>query len=273
MLASDQNIAVNEKPGGAHVPSWLLSERDPSPVKLLNEFGDGPFVIGCEHAGNRIPESMKPFGLRDAQLSRHIAWDIGAAALTEYLSVSLNSPAILQRYSRLVYDCNRTRDHDGAFVIDADGTYVKANDNLSESQKLDREFTFYRPFHNALDELIDRRCWKQDNFSYVAIHSFNSEVRGETRPWHIGMIYNQHSAMSKYLVRWFEDNTEYVVGDNEPYSPKHAVDHTIRVQAEVKDLPYTMIEVRNDLLQDEAQIAHWGDLLTRSLQSYVHHSL
>jgi len=101
------------------------------------------------------------------------------------------------------------------------------------------------------------------------VHSFNDQVRGETRPWHVGFLYNQRSRMSQFLINWFRNNTDYQVGDNQPYSPLDAVDHTLRVQAEVRSIPYTMVEVRNDLLRTEKQIATWAALLARSLRAFV----
>jgi len=208
-------------------------------------------------------------GLTETELTRHIAWDIGARRLTERLSDQLDSPAVLQRYSRLVYDCNRTVEHEGAFVVETDGTHVAANEKLTAIDRSAREREIYRPFHQCLTALIESRRASGQCFAFVAIHSFNETVRGHHRPWQVGFIYNQQSAMSKDLIRWFRQNTNHEVGDNEPYSPVDAVDHTIRVQAEVRDIPYTMIEVRNDLLRSDTGIAHWADLIARSLQAYA----
>lgn len=247
----------------------LLGPKEPAPAKVLNVFGKGPFIFGCEHAGNRIPRSLGTLGLAKPELSRHIAWDIEAAQLTEKLSEALDCPAVLQRYSRLVYDCNRTASHPGAFVVDADGSRVSGNENLSAEEKLEREAAIYRPFHNTLSGLIDRRRWEGDRFAYVAVHSFNERVHGKPRPWHVGFLYNQQPAMSRHLIDWFRNNTTYEVGDNQPYSPLDAVEHTLRVQAETRSLPYTMVEVRNDLLRSETQIAEWATLLTRALRSFA----
>ncbi|MFG6585662.1 MULTISPECIES: N-formylglutamate amidohydrolase [unclassified Sulfitobacter] len=250
----------------------LLCKADPPAVELLNERGTGGFVFGCEHAGNRIPLSLGSLGLSRAERTRHIAWDIGAARLTEKLSEKLDSPAVLQAYSRLVFDCNRTMDHPGAFVVDADGSYVSGNAGLNREEKSRREAEIYRPFHNALSAVLDRRRWVGERFSYVAVHSFNDEVRGQKRPWHVGFLYNQHSAMSHFLIDWFRKNTGYTIGDNQPYSPLDAVDHTLRVQAEVRSIPYTMIEVRNDLLRSDKSIAEWAALLTQALRAFEHHN-
>ena len=40
-------------------------------------------------------------------MERHIAWDIGIAGVAEQMSKHLDAHLIVQRYSRLVIDCNR----------------------------------------------------------------------------------------------------------------------------------------------------------------------
>ncbi len=261
--ASSSNAGAGRDP----VAPALLGPLDPRSTETVNLMGRGRFVFGCEHAGNMIPPSLGTLGLTQMDLSPHIAWDIGARRLTELLSARTDSPAILQRYSRLVYDCNRTVDHPGAFVTDADGSHVTGNVALTDQQKAMREREIYRPFHQEVTGLIECRQRRAERFAYVAVHTFNETVRGEQRPWQIGFIYNQQSAFSKLLIQWFRDNTNHIVGDNEPYSPVDAVDHTIRVQAEVRSVPYTMIEVRNDLLRNEDDIAYWADQIAFALEA------
>ncbi len=247
----------------------VLAADEPRAIEWFNPLGAGSFIFGCEHASNRIPVRFGTMGLDETELSRHIAWDIGARRLTELLAIRTDSPAILQRYSRLVYDCNRTVGHPGAFVTDADGSCVTGNLDLTDAEKAARERDIYRPFHDALTGAIELRQLRAERFAFLAIHSFNQSVRGVARPWHIGFIYNQQPALSKRLISWFRENTDFIVGDNEPYSPLHAVDHTIRIQAEVRCVPYSMIEVRNDLLRSESEIVGWADLIATALSETI----
>ena len=74
-------------------------------------------------------------GLDPADLTRHIAWDIGAAGVARELSNLLDSPAILCGTSRLVIDCNR---HPGAVDLIpeiSDGTSIPGNQNLTETSQ------------------------------------------------------------------------------------------------------------------------------------------
>jgi predicted N-formylglutamate amidohydrolase len=61
-------------------PPW------PAAVEVLNEWGRSPFVLICEHASNYIPDEYHQLGLQDRELTRHIAWDIGAANVTRALA-------------------------------------------------------------------------------------------------------------------------------------------------------------------------------------------
>jgi|TARA_R110002073_G_scaffold29145_1_gene92055 predicted N-formylglutamate amidohydrolase len=268
MSVCDQHLWDLYLAGDSKSTRGLLSEKDPFPVKLLNYAGAGLFVFGCEHAGNRIPSALEKLGLSEAERTRHIAWDIGAAQLTEKLSEKLDSPAVLQRYSRLVYDCNRTASHPGAFVVEADGTHVSANADLNAADRQARERAIYRPFHQTLSQLTDQRRLAGRNTAFVAVHSFNDMVRGQSRPWHVGFLYNQQPQMSRFLIDWFRRNTDFNVGDNQPYSPLDGVDHTLRVQAEARSIPYTMVEIRNDLLRTKEAVERWVALLAQALCAY-----
>ncbi len=57
-------------------------------------------------------KSLGSLGLPAHELERHIAYDIGAEQVARGLSKRLDAPLVLQRYSRLVYDCNRPPEAD-----------------------------------------------------------------------------------------------------------------------------------------------------------------
>ena len=39
-------------------------------------------LLTRDYASNRVPHALEKLGLDDARLAEHIAWDIGAAAVT-----------------------------------------------------------------------------------------------------------------------------------------------------------------------------------------------
>ena len=85
----------------------LLSANDPAPVMWVNRESQAPVLLLCEHAGNAVPAAHGTLGLPSDQLNSHIAWDIGAAAVARTMADLLQAPLLMQRYSRLVIDCNR----------------------------------------------------------------------------------------------------------------------------------------------------------------------
>ena len=105
-----------------------LSADDPRPYSRIGPASVHPhFVLVCDHASNAVPVHMERLGLDQAELDRHIGWDIGAAAVTRSLSGWLDAPAYLSGYSRLVVDCNRPVGSPTAMPAVSDGTVVPAN--------------------------------------------------------------------------------------------------------------------------------------------------
>jgi predicted N-formylglutamate amidohydrolase len=66
--------------------SGLLRPDEGEPVIVVNETGPSPVVLICEHAGKVIPKSLGSLGLPPEELTRHIAWDIGAEAVARGLA-------------------------------------------------------------------------------------------------------------------------------------------------------------------------------------------
>ncbi|MEM7422898.1 MAG: N-formylglutamate amidohydrolase, partial [Pseudomonadota bacterium] len=84
-------------------------------------------VLVCDHASNRVPPGIEPLGLPDADMSRHIAWDVGARGLTLELARQLGGYAVLSTYSRLVIDPNRGSDDPTLVMKLYDGSIVEGN--------------------------------------------------------------------------------------------------------------------------------------------------
>ena len=67
------------------------------PVETIEGGLEAGVVLICDHAANRLPAAYQGLGLSRADLSRHIAWDIGAAEVTRHLAAKLSAPAVLSR--------------------------------------------------------------------------------------------------------------------------------------------------------------------------------
>ena len=64
-------------------------------------------------------------------LESHIAWDPGALAVSRMMAKSLDATLVHQRFSRLVYDCNRPPDSPGAMPETSEVYPVPGNAALS----------------------------------------------------------------------------------------------------------------------------------------------
>ena len=229
----------------------LLADDEPAPFRVLNEDSSHPVLLLCDHASRRFPASVGSLGLDPAAMRCHLAWDIGAGALTERLAMALSLTAVLAAYSRLVVDCNRQLLDPGAFLVFGDGILVPGNRHLSEAQKAARADEIYWPYHAAINREIARLSAQQRanaGFPMVlSIHSFTPVLDGVSRPWEIGILWDKDRPTAEALIRGFSD-AGYQVGDNLPYSGKAPQDYTIDNHAEAAGLLHAGIEIRQDLI-------------------------
>src|SRR5215218_1198498 len=69
----------------------LLTHTDPPPFRVLRPNGGSDFFLTADHAGRAVPRRLGDLGVPPGEWQRHIAWDIGIAAITERLSASLDA--------------------------------------------------------------------------------------------------------------------------------------------------------------------------------------
>ena len=243
----------------------LLTQDDPAAVVTLREHGASPFVLTCDHAGNRAPRCLGDLGVPPDEWQRHIAWDIGAAGVTRLLAERLDAFAILQTYSRLVIDCNRPPDVPSSIVELSEHTVIPGNRALTAADRALRVNEIFRPYHNRLRTELDRR--QNIPTALVTIHSFTPVFKGIARPWHMGLLYNRDTRLAKALSDILSREPGLVVGDNEPYSVSDATDYTIPVHGEQRGLPHIEIEIRQDLIADEAGQRAWAERTAAALSA------
>ena len=97
----------------------------------------------------------------------------------------------------------------------------------------------------------------------VSLHSFTPVYAGIARPWHIGTLYQRDKILPPLLLQLLRAEPDLVVGDNEPYAVSDETDYTIPVHAEARGLMNTGIEIRQDLISDQAGEKAWADRLAR----------
>lgn len=243
----------------------LLSSDEPAAVEVRH--GDGQFLVVCEHASNRIPRSLRSLGLNPTDRQRHIAWDPGALEVAKGVAARLNATLIVQRYSRLVVDCNRSLEFPDAFTEFSEDTRIPGNVGLGEDDKALRVAEIWNPFHDAIDEVIKSRIASGQPTVLVTIHSFTPVYRGVSRPWEVGVIFDRDRRLADAVIRGLHQDPDLSVGINQPYSPADRVFYTIDRHATPHRLPAVMIEIRNDIIAAETGQRHWAGKLASILDS------
>src|SRR6266850_3164402 len=251
------------------MPESLLAADEPAPVTAHNANGRSPFLIVADHAGNDMPRALERLGIPAAECERHIAWDIGIAAVGRLVAKALDATLVQQNYSRLVIDCNRTPGSETSILEISELTPIPGNIGLSEGEKVARIREIFRPYHDRIETELDRRRQAGGPTVLIAMHSFTPVFKGVARPWHVGVLYNRDPRFAHLLMALLKREEGLVVGDNAPYSVTDASDYTIPVHGERRGLHHVAIEVRQDLITDEAGQRAWGPLLARLLpQAY-----
>lgn len=231
----------------------LIAPDEGAPVEIVNADGMSDVVLICEHAGRLIPRALQSLGLDPDVLSSHVAWDPGAAPVAREMAAILDAPLVLQRFSRLVYDCNRPPDAESAIPLRSELFDIPGNAGLTEAERRERTDALYRPFRREVAALLDQRTRKGKTSAFVTIHSFTPVYFGKPRKAELGLLHDVDSTLADAMLETASDWQDLIVRRNEPYGPEDGVTHTLQVDAIARGLPNVMIEIRNDLIRTPGQ--------------------
>lgn len=223
----------------------------------------GRFVVVCEHGGRQLPQAMGDLGLSEKELESHIAWDPGAAEVAIEVARQLDSPLVLQRYSRLIYDCNRPPTSDDAMRSVSEVTRITGNENLSDEEKTWRTENIYEPFHAAVDVQLDKR----DDPVLITVHSFTPVYNGKRRDVGVGILHDKDGRLADAILANNKFDDDIKVARNDPYGPKDGVTHTLQLHTNGTEILNVMVEIRNDLIDDEASQKHYADKLVETIKA------
>jgi predicted N-formylglutamate amidohydrolase len=244
----------------------LLGPSDADPVEVVNPDGSSVVLLVCEHAGREVPSALGDLGLAPTEMDRHIAYDIGAEGLSRRLSSRLDAPLVLQRYSRLVIDCNRPFEAADCIPETSDGTTIPANGNLCQADRMQRFREIHRPFHDAIGRLLDLRRSEGRSTILVTIHSFTARLANRDRPWSIGVCSNRDDSFArKFMNRFASANPTILAAHNEPYPVDDLSDYTIPAHGERRALPHVLLEIRNDQIADADGQERWTQYIDEAL--------
>ncbi|MEP0519379.1 MAG: N-formylglutamate amidohydrolase [Hyphomicrobiales bacterium] len=221
---------------------------------------DGQLLFLCDHARSAIPPQYENLGLPHSQLSRHIAYDIGMEALTRSLAKRLGAPAVLSTYSRLLLDPNRGEDDPTVLMRLSDGAVIPGNRYADDDERELRLRLFHRPYHVAISQAVDRMISGSKGPLIVSLHSFTPVWRGVQRPWHAGVLWDKDNRAADALITELEAQPDLIVGDNEPYSGALTND-TLNRHGTRRGISHVLLEVRQDLVADDAGVEDWSTRL------------
>ncbi|SER47112.1 Predicted N-formylglutamate amidohydrolase [Faunimonas pinastri] len=247
----------------------LLAPDEPAPVMVEHENGASHFFLTSDHAGRLMPRSVGDLGVPESELGRHIAWDIGIWNVSKLMADAFDSFLVGQRYSRLVIDCNRDPSVASSMPEISEETVIPGNVGLNPGDRQARIDALFKPYHNRITGELDARKGADRETVLISMHSFTPVFKGFQRPWHVGILYNRDDRLAKIVMDLLERETGLVVGDNEPYQVSDLTDYTVPVHAERRGLPHVEVEIRQDLITDEAGQREWAERFIRILpQAY-----
>jgi predicted N-formylglutamate amidohydrolase len=229
---------------------------------------DAGLLLICDHAVNALPGGYGTLGLPPEELKRHIAYDIGAYAVTRRLAATLGVPAVSTRFSRLLIDVNRGLDDPTLIMRLSDGAVVPGNRRIDEEERERRVRLYYEPYHLAIDNLIESCMAAGVPPVLLSIHSFTECWKGVPRPWDAAVLWDRDYRFAVPLLDSLRADPGILVGENEPYDGKLAGDclwqHGTR-----RGLAHAIIEVRQDLVRDEGGQMRWAERITAAVRGIL----
>lgn len=216
--------------------------------------GDLDLLIIADHASGHVPADID-LEIDPALLGDHIAVDIGVAEVSALLAEQLGCTAILGGVSRLVIDLNREDDAPGLLPVMSDGHVIPGNRHADLPQRMMR---FHHPYHHQIERLLDG----MGTPFILSVHSFTPRLASDPhvdRPWEIGVLYNGDDRAARIAIPLLEQ-AGLVVGDQMPYSGK-LLNATMNRHAEANGIPYLGIEMRQDLVSDDAGQRRFAGIL------------
>src|SRR5579863_5498555 len=245
----------------------LLAPDEPPPVFESGRQGQSDFIIVVDHASPRIPACLGDLGLPAAELQRHIAWDIGALAVARRVAAELDAQLVAQNYSRLVIDCNRDPSVASSIPTVGESSPIPGNVGLSEQQIGARRREIFDPYHDHIRALLDERLAVNRRTILVSQHSMTNIFRGVRRDMHAAILCNRDRRFAGLMLDMLRREANLHIADNEPYFVSDQTDYTIPRHGEARGLPHVEIEIRQDLLLDDAGQDEWAGRIATALRA------
>jgi predicted N-formylglutamate amidohydrolase len=244
----------------------LLAADEPPAFQEFQLEGRSDFIIVVDHASARIPQRLANLGLPDSELQRHIGWDIGALGVARRVAEAVDAPLLAQNYSRLVIDCNRDPQVPTSIPLISELREIPGNIGLSAAEIAARRVEIFNPYHQRIRGLLDGRQAIGRRAILVAQHTMTDVYMGDRRRMHAAVLYNRDRRFAGAVLEMLRREPHLIIADNEPYFVSDETDYTIPHHAEARSLLHVEIEIRQDLVKDEAGQAEWASRIARVLK-------
>lgn len=244
----------------------------PSPDETPFERIDGDVGSGllflCDHASNALPARYGTLGLPEEQLRRHIGYDIGARGLTLRLARAFGAPAVLTTYSRLLIDPNRGEDDPTLVMRLSDGAVVPGNARHDVAERAARLDAFHRPYHRAIAAQIDKAIAAGPPAGDRVDPQFHRRVARGAASLAGRHPLGPDPRFAVPLIEALARDRTLTIGDNEPYDGALRNDCMYR-HGTARGLAHALVEVRQDLIGDDAGIRDWAERLEEALRQVL----
>jgi predicted N-formylglutamate amidohydrolase len=247
----------------------LLGADEPLPVVSERLESSSPLVFLCDHASRRLPRALGNLGVPAGELERHIAYDIGIWPVARQLAAAFDAPLVAQTYSRLAIDCNRPIHVAQSIPEFSELTEIPGNVALSAAQRQARIDALFRPYHDRIEALLDARAAQGLATVLIAMHSFTPVYMGVSRPWTLGLLYNNDARLAGPLLDLMSQDSAHHIGDKLPYAVDDLSDYSLPVHGERRGLLHVGFEIRQDLLGDARAQAGWAVWLETMLRRVI----
>lgn len=241
-----------------------------SVFEIQNPDSSNRLLFTVDHASRHIPTSYDNLGLADPSvLHRHIAWDIGIEDVTRRLAGKVDGAAVYARFSRLLLDANRYPEDPALTPIISDGVEIPLNQSITAPEKENRIQTYFRPYHRAIEALLDEKVEAHGEPLLISMHSFTPVMNDLERPWHIGVLWDQDERVAAPMLDILRRNRTLVVGDNEPYSARDPLGYTMSAHGTDRNIPHVAIEIRQDLIDTHQGAEKWACIMADAISQLM----
>ena len=163
----------------------------------------------------RPAAGLWPLGLDPALLSTHIAYDIGAAAVTRALAGAYGAPAVLGAWSRLLIDLNRGADDPTLVMKLSDGSIIPGNRDADAAEVARRIAAFHAPYHAAI--AAETRPHRQAMRCCSPCTVSRRPGKARRGPGKSACLCDRDGRLAAPLMARLAE-AGFIVGDNEPYN-------------------------------------------------------